>query len=99
LTHENTARTPQVSLIEFESGGPRIKTIPLIVAPASDVFDMERKERAEQESRSMDSFLERLQEDQSFDPSLSIDDNIKTLDFAAEVRDLALAYLAQARES
>lgn len=98
LTHENTARTPQVSLIEFEGAGPRIKTIPLIVAPAADVFDMERKERAEQESRSMDSFLERLQEDQGFDPSLSIDDNIRTLDFAAEVRDLALAYLAQARE-
>lgn len=98
LTHENTARTPQVSLIEFEGTGPRIKTIPLIVAPAVDVFDMERKERAEQESRSMDSFLERLQEDQGFDSSLSIDDNIRTLDFASEVRDLALAYLAQARE-
>jgi DNA repair exonuclease SbcCD nuclease subunit len=98
LTHENTSRVPQVSLIEFESTGPLIQTIPLIVAPASDVFDLERKERAEAETRSMDSFLERLQADTNFDSALSIDDNIRSLDFASEVRDFALRYLAQARE-
>lgn len=98
LTHENIARIPQVSLIEFDKLGPKFQTIPLIVAPASDVFDLERKERSESESRSMDTFLEHLQADTAFDPTQSIDENIRSLDFAVEVRELALNYLAQARE-
>jgi DNA repair protein SbcD/Mre11 len=98
LTHENVARTPQVSLIECEPTGIIVRTLPLVVAPASDVFDMERKERIETEKRSIDSFLEHLQQDTNFDPTQSIDVNIHTLDFAADVRDLALKYLAEARE-
>jgi DNA repair exonuclease SbcCD nuclease subunit len=97
LIHENTTRTPQVSLLEFEPGVARFRTLPLIVAPAEDVFDFEKKERAESENHSIDSFIERLQEDAVFDPTATIEGNIRTLDFATEVRDLALQYLEQAR--
>jgi hypothetical protein len=97
LIHENITRIPQVSLLEFEPGVARFRTLPLIVAPAEDVFDFEKKERVESENRSIDSFIERLQEDAVFDPTATIEGNIRTLEFAAEVRDLALRYLDQAR--
>lgn len=98
LNHENTSRTPQVSLIEFEQDGPRIQTLPLIVAPAEDVFDLERKHRADSEIREINSFIELLQSDTNFDPAQSIDENIRNMEFAQEVRDAALAYLTSARE-
>lgn len=97
LTHENTMRVPQVSLMEFEATGPSFKTLPLIVAPAEDVFDFEKKERVESENRSLDLFIEHLQEDAAFDPTATIDSNVRSLDFAADVRDLALQYLERAR--
>lgn len=97
LIHENTKRTPQVSLLEFDSNGFRCKTLPLKVAPAEEVFDFAKKERAESESRSIDKFVERLQEDVLFDTNTSIEGNIGKLDFAEDVRGMALAYLERAR--
>jgi DNA repair exonuclease SbcCD nuclease subunit len=97
LIHENTKRTPQVSLLEFDASGMRCKTLPLVVASAEEVFDFDKKERVESESRSIDKFVERLQEDAQFDPSASIEGNIGQLSFAEEVRSMALSYLEKAR--
>ena len=97
LVHENTSRVPQVTLLEFEPLELRCKTLPLQVAPAEDVFDFDRKERIESESHSIDQFIAKLQEDVAFDPSASIEANLRNMDFAKEVRDLALAYLDKAR--
>jgi DNA repair exonuclease SbcCD nuclease subunit len=99
LNHDNISRIPQVALLEFEPSGIKVKTIPLKVAPAEEVFDFEKKERIESENRSIDRFIERLQEDATFDPTATIEKNIQALDFAAEVRDMALAYLERARET
>lgn len=98
LTNENLSRVPQVSLIEFDKTGPKIQTVPLLVAPASDVFDLEKKERADAEIRSIDTFLELLQSDVSFDSDKTIDENLMTMDVASDVRELAIHYLEQVRE-
>jgi DNA repair exonuclease SbcCD nuclease subunit len=97
LTRENTERHPKVSLIEFSPSVIVTQEIPLVVAPPEDVFDMERKERAESEARSIDAFVELLQADASFDPTKTIADNISTMGFALEVRELALKYLSEPR--
>lgn len=97
LTHDNLDRVPQVALLEFNASGINVKTVPLTVAPAEDVFDLEKKERVENENRNIDHFLERLQEDAVFDSTATIEANIQSLGFATEVRDLALAYLERAR--
>jgi len=97
LIHENIKRTPQVALLEFKPEGINIETFPLDVLPPEEVFDFEKKERMEGESRSIEGFIERLQEDASFDPTATIEDNVKSLDFAAEVREMALVYLKRAR--
>jgi len=97
LTYENIERTPQVSLLEFTTSGIVVKLLPLTVAPAEEVFDFEKKKREESETHSIDHFIEQLQEDATFDSNATIEDNIRSLDFVVEVRDLALAYLERAR--
>jgi len=97
LTRENTERAPKVSLVEFSPSLIQTTEHPLVVAPAADVFDMERKERGEAEARSIDAFVQLLQADASFDPTKTIESNIEAMDFAADVRELALKYLAQPR--
>jgi hypothetical protein len=67
------------------------------VAPAEDVFDMERKERQEKENHDIDQFIAKLQNDASFDPSVSIEENIQGLNFADSVKQSALDYLERAR--
>jgi len=98
LTHDNLDRVPQVALLEFNTSGINVKTLSLTVAPSEDVFDLEKKERVENEKRSIDHFLERLQEDAVFSSTATVETNIQSLGFASEVRDLALAYLERARE-
>jgi len=106
LIRENTERTPKVTLIEFgqervEGGGTEhvvmTSSIELDVPPASEVFDFERKERQEQEGRSIEQFVESLNVEANIDPSVGIEDHIASLDFAREVRDLAMSYLERAR--
>lgn len=97
LTRENTERTPKVSLVEFLPSGVLTEEIPLVVAPSDDVFDMERKERAESEARSIDAFVRLLQTDASYDSSKTIEANVEAMDFAQDVRELALKYLSASR--
>lgn len=92
LTHENMERNPNVALIELDQTA-RVTILPLVVQSASEVYDLERKERAETEAKSIDVFLEALSADSSFDPDKTIEVNINGMEFAKEVRDLALEYL------
>jgi DNA repair exonuclease SbcCD nuclease subunit len=98
LVRENLERVPQVALIEVTDKGVTVGTIPLTVPPAADVFDLERKERRETESQVIEGFIEHLQEGVDADPAASVEDNIGALvDFASDVRSLALDYLRRAR--
>ncbi len=98
LINENTQRTPKVSLLEFEPGGFKVVELPLIVAPAVDVFDFDKKERAEKENETIDQFIVQLQNNVRIDLAASIESNVEQLDFAKDVRSAALEYLARARE-
>lgn len=97
LIKENTERTPQVAIIEATVSGITARTVPLVVPPATEVFDFERKEKQEREGRDIDQFITRLQQDAAFDLTVSIEDNVRALNFADDVRDLALEYLEAAR--
>lgn len=97
LVKENLERTPKVSLIEIENGEVRVTQIPLSVAPAADVFDLERKAVQEKERTNIEQFVLHLLADGQTDPSDSVEDNIKKIDFAQDVRDKALHYIELAR--
>lgn len=97
LVRENLERVPQVALIEVTASGVSAGTIPLRVAPAAEVFDLERKKRRDTESRVIETFIEHLQEGIEVDASGEVEDVIGQLDFAKDVRDLALDFLRRAR--
>ena len=98
LTNENTQRRPKVSLLEMTPSGLIVVELPLLVAPAEDVFDFDQKARVEKESESIDQFILQLQENVKIDLSASIESNVGQLEFAPTVRSAALEYLARARE-
>jgi exonuclease SbcD len=97
LVRENLLRTPKVSLIEIDGGVITIKEVPLQVAPASEVFDLEKKAAQEREHDNIDQFVMRLLADSSFDASQDAVANIKAMDFAHEVKSEALRFLDLAR--
>ncbi len=98
LINENTRRTPKVSYLDITPTGIVVVELPLIVAPAEDVFDFDKKERAEKESESIDQFIVQLQNNVRIDLSASIESNVEQLNFAQDVRTTALEYLVRARE-
>lgn len=97
LIRENLERTPKATLLQVTPEGVTVLSLPMVVAPAEQVFDLERKERQEKEGLEIDQFVATLQASVDYDPSQSIEANLQSLDFAREVRDLALSYLEQAR--
>lgn len=97
LVRENLERTPKVSLIEVTKAGVKVTELPLKVAPASEVFDIERKERQEKESTIITQFVEQIEADVGADTVSDVGSSIKSLTCAPEVRDRALMYLEKAR--
>jgi hypothetical protein len=97
LIRENTERTPKAALIEVTSTGMVVSPLAFKVSPAEDVFDFDRKERQEKEGVEIEQFVSKLRANVDFDPMTGIEENLQTLNFARDVRDLALGYLERAR--
>lgn len=96
LIKENLDRAPKVVLIEVTELGVQTTELPLQVAPAADMFDLQRKKHHEDVRKDIDNFVEVLRSNASADTSNAIEDQVKSLDFADDVRDLALEYLERA---
>lgn len=97
LIRENIERTPKATLLEVTPSGLVTVSLPMVVAAPEDVFDFEKKERAEAEGAEIDNFVATLRANAEYDPSRSIEANLQSLDFAREIRDLALGYLERVR--
>lgn len=97
LSKDNTDRVPKVSLIEVTKAGVKVTAIPLQVAPAEDVYNFERKERQEKESQAIDLFVQQLEDDAQIDLTQGIEENIRGLSYASEIKERALQYLERAR--
>lgn len=97
LQRENIERNPKAALLRVWVGGFEALPLPMRVAPPEDVFDFDKKERNERESAQIDQFITKLQANATFSPEQGIEENLGTLDFARDVRDLALEYLERAR--
>ena len=98
LSSENIDRQPKVILLSAGPNSPlTIKEIPLAVSPSSEVFDLEKKTQKQKEDADIDNFVERIRSDSMFDSSISIEENVDSLDFAKDVRERALHYLEKAK--
>ncbi len=96
LIRENLERTPKVAILTATESGLTVTPIPLAVAPAADVFDLEAKAAQEEERRDIDEFITKLVADAGFMSEENIRTAVSGLGFAQHVRDLALQYLDQA---
>lgn len=97
LIRENLQRTPKVALIEATPAKLVVQPAPLIVLPAEEVFDLERKEQVEAERRDIDDFIAKLVTNADVDPTETIQSNIRALgSFAQKVQDKALYYFEMA---
>lgn len=98
LQRENIERTPKAALLTCEPGGGfSARPLPMKVAPPEEVYDFDKKQRNERETAQIDQFVTMLQANASFTPENGIEANLDSLDFARDVRDLALEYLERAR--
>lgn len=96
LVRENLERNPKVAIIEATELGITVTPIPLVVAPPEDVFDLEAKAAQEVERQDLDNFISKLVTDTSFMSNDNIRESVGNLNFAHNVRDLALSYLERA---
>lgn len=97
LNRDNIDRTPKAALLEISPGFQRARPLPMKVAPATDVYDFDRKERTERETVEIDQFVTKLQANAEFSPEATIESYLSSLEFAKDVRDLTLDYLDRAR--
>jgi len=97
LVRENIERTPKAALLLVTPEGVTVQPLPMKVAPPEEVYDFDRKERNERETVEIDQFITKLQANAEFSPEATIEANLASLDFARDVRDLALEYLERAR--
>ena len=97
LVRENLTRIPKVALIEATLKGIQVVPLPLRVAPAEDVFHLDRKEREDKESEEIHTFVQSLVGSLAVDTSKTIEENLISLQFAKDIKDLAAGYLERAR--
>jgi len=104
LSDEDIDHNPQIGYIKIavEDGVPTyaLRSINLKVKPASEVFDLVKREQEEQEKEEIKLFVEKLAteavEETAADKEKSINDLIGTMDMAKEVRDRVLYFIQEA---
>jgi predicted phosphodiesterase len=104
LTQDNLDRIPRVGYLRIDkdqdTGEVVIATeaLPLTVAPASEVFDLVKHERLQQEKLDMDHFITSLMGTTQDQGQMDVRGVIQSLDtFEEDVRQAALRYLDQAK--
>jgi len=100
LVQDDLERTPSCAVLRFTKGGFKAEERPLDVQPASEVFNIEGKVRAEARTLSMGSFMETLGEasKQAQKPSLLAEVRAQA-GVPDAVRERAAHYLEQAGAS
>lgn len=97
LTHDNLDRVPKVAVITASDQGCDVQLVPMKIEQAAVVFDLERKDRRDREGEIIESFVQRIEDEVQLDSASSIEESVRRLEFAPEIRDLALHYLELAR--
>jgi len=98
LIRENLERTPKVGLIEATPNGLKATAIQLNVLPASEVFDIERKERQDEQVQHIAEFIEEIKSNLVVNEEDSVDNTLRRMTYAEDIRELALHYLENARQ-
>lgn len=97
LTFENLDRKPKVSLIKADSRGIHVEEHIVPHEDSSQVFDLDRKKRLDEERKSLNDFISQLHDSASIASEASMDIRKKELDkYPEDLRELALTTLEAA---
>lgn len=97
LIRENLERTPKVGLLEATPAGLTATSIPLNVLPATEIFDIDRKERQDEQVQQINAFIEEIKANLVVREEDSVEHALKGMTYAEDIRELALHYLENAR--
>lgn len=95
LIRENLERIPKAAVIEVTHSGVVVTQIPLSVAPAVDVFDIDRKEQRDQERDNIEAFVQKLRIDLTSESTDLVDSVRKLGGFDTKVVQEAVRYLEE----
>ena len=97
LNQDDVNRTPSCAVMHFTKEGINIIPTPLKVEPASEVFNIERKMRAEAKEINMEAFVDSLKDTLITREGDSLMEQVRELpNVAQEVKEKAMYYLEQA---
>lgn len=93
LTEDEVTRIPECAVLTFTKKAHTVERRPLVVRPASEVFDLEGRTRQEARAMTVDAFVESVKTTLTAVPSLSLLDQVRALDAPDLVRERLVAYL------
>ena len=97
LNQDDVNRTPSCAVLNFTKEEIKVIPIPLKVEAAADVFNIERKMRAEAKEVNMEAFVDSLKETLVTREGDSLMEHIRELpNVASEIKEKAMYYLEQA---
>lgn len=97
LSQDDLERTPSVAILNFTKQGVKIRKQALDIKPVSEVFDLEKKEKAEVRETAMEMFVDSIQgtlEKARGEPLIEIVRKMPGL--TPDIRELAMGYLEKA---
>ena len=96
LSQDNLDRTPRCAVLNFSENGINIETRDLKVSSASDIFDLEGKERQEAQSEVIGSFVKSLEGALELEEK-NLSDMVQDLEISAEVKERVINYIERAQ--
>ena len=103
LSEENIEHEPQIGLIRISCGDVdpsyNVRTIKLKIKPASEVFDLKKREEEKEESKEIQIFVEKLAQESSdinMGESADVSTTLNGMDMAKAVRDKVNFFLQEA---
>jgi DNA repair exonuclease SbcCD nuclease subunit len=105
LADDSVDHQPQIGFIKIsvDDEGKKsfvLRSIKLKVQPASEIFDLVKKEEEKKENKDMELFVEKLASESvatSIDNKVSVKMALTAMDMAGEIRERALHYIQQAK--
>ena len=100
LTEDNVEREPGVVVMGFwprdRKIPPTLEFVKIGIEPGPEVFDLEKRVRAEARAMTVDAFVESVKQELQASSDEPFDEIIKGLDIPDEVRERALEYIEKA---
>ena len=101
LSEENIDHHPQMGLIRIKSDGNEmsytLNPIKLKIKPASEVFDLTKKEEEKKESKEIETFINKLSsETSSLESGVTVESAVTNMDMDQAIRDSVMHYIQEA---